>query len=306
MGKKDSKYKQKAFERGCIRPFLYLVSMSPKRRAAMGQLVGLNLISKSWYMQFDPHREAWYIIASHRKGMQARGNSSTRIIMPFKHSCNWYMILHSCAEKVKRNQGKYIDSQIIDMTNGKEMSYQDSLRACKDPNDNTVSSYEELVMLMFSDLVEPRDVMEISKETEYDPTKQELIKNLRQLGFHTPDYLHLIAHQIARQSSNKKANEMYAWGDVIRHEDERFKKRQVAGIVGLGALSGLLLFSATPLLVAAPPLGLVPLGAGIGIGTYAITKATPGGLVAIVVGCLQQRLALAIHNVAVEKYYLPK
>merc|ERR1712137_729439 len=302
--KKDSKYKQKAFQRGCIRPFLYLVSMSPKRRAAMCHLTGLKLITKGWYTQFDPHHEAWYIIASHGKGIQSRGNSSTRSIIPFKHGSNWYMILHSCAEKVKKSQGKNIDPRVKDMTKGKGKSYRDSIRACKDPKDPTVPSYEELVMLMFSDLVDPKNALEISKDAENDPKKQEVVSHLRQLGFHTPDYLNLIADQITKQSSNKKANEMYAWGDVIRHEDERLKKRQVAGIVGLGILSGLLLFSATPLLVAAPPLGFVPLGAGIGIGTYAVTKATPGGLVGIVVGCLQQRLALAIHDVAVEKYYV--
>jgi hypothetical protein len=301
--KKESKYKKKAFDRGCIRPFLLLVSMSPKRRAAMCHLTGMEMIAKSWYTQFDSHHEAWYIIASHGKGIQSRGNSSSRTMIPFKHSSNWYMILHSCATKVKKTQGKFIDERISDMTRGTRKNYKQSIRHCKDSGDPTLPSFEEKVMLMFFDLVGTKDTLEVSKEAQNDPKKQELVEKLRLLGFHTKDFLNLIADQQINHSSNKKANEMYAWGDVVRHEDERVKKRQVAGMAGLVALSGLLFLSAAPMVVAMPPLALLPLGASIGIGSYVVTKATPGGLVAIVVGCLQQRLALAFHDIALEEYY---
>ena len=301
--KRESKYRKKAFDRGVIRPFLLLVSMSPKRRAAMCHLTGLDMIGKGWYTNFDAHHEAWYIIASHGKGIQSRGNSSSRTMIPFKHNSNWYMILHACARKVRKTQGKYIDDKIARMLQGTKKTYRGSIAACKNSHDPTVASFEEKVMLMFSDLVEPQDTLAISESASKDPQMQEVVKKLKGLGFHTNDFLNIIASQHVNQSSNKKANEMYAWGDVVRHEDERIKKRQVAGMAGLAFLSFALFASAAPLIVAMPPLALIPLGASIGIGSYAVTKATPGGLVAIVVGCLQQRLALGFHDISIEDYY---
>jgi len=50
-------------------------------------------------------------------------------------------------------------------------------------------------------------------------------------------------------------------------------------------------------------LALVPLGLAVGVGGVAATKATPGGLVSIVAGCLQQRLALAVHKIMIDDYY---
>jgi hypothetical protein len=61
--------------------------------------------------------------------------------------------------------------------------------------------------------------------------------------------------------------------------------------------------SVVPMIVVTPPLALIPLGLGFGVGVLALTKATPGGLVSIVVGCLQQRLALALHNIQIEDFY---
>merc|ERR1712224_987505 len=55
--KKDSQFRQKAMRRGLIRPFLLLVSMSPKRRAAMAYLMGITLMNQIWYREFDPHHE---------------------------------------------------------------------------------------------------------------------------------------------------------------------------------------------------------------------------------------------------------
>jgi len=301
--KKESEFRKKAFEKGLIRPFLLLVSMDPKRRAAMANMTGVSLVKKDWYTQFDPHHEAYYILTSHRKGVQSRSNSSSRSLIPFKHGSNWYMILEACASKVKKNQSKFVDENIAAQFRGKKRNFRNSVGPCKDPSDPMVRRFEELVMVLFFSLVETKDIHTIAEETKASPEMKETAERLRELGFETEDFINIVAEQYTNHSSNKKANEMYAWGDIVRHDDERVKKRQVAGMAGLALLSGFLLFSAVPLVVAMPPLALVPLGASIGLGGYVATRATPGGLVSIVVGCLQQRLILAFHDVKLEDYY---
>ena len=96
---KTSKYKTKAMKYGLIRPFLYLVSMSPKRRAALADLVGLQLVNVGWYTTFDCHREAWKILQGGRKSVQARSDSTTRKINPLSNKSNWYMILYACGKR---------------------------------------------------------------------------------------------------------------------------------------------------------------------------------------------------------------
>lgn len=75
---KISKYKCKAMKKGLIRPFLYLVSMSPKRRAAFAYSMGIYLCDKYWYNEFDSHRESWCILKTKKIGLQARSESARR------------------------------------------------------------------------------------------------------------------------------------------------------------------------------------------------------------------------------------
>eukprot|EP00324_Dicrateria_rotunda_P004107 CAMPEP_0206161132 /NCGR_PEP_ID=MMETSP1474-20131121/7393_1 /ASSEMBLY_ACC=CAM_ASM_001110 /TAXON_ID=97495 /ORGANISM="Imantonia sp., Strain RCC918" /LENGTH=908 /DNA_ID=CAMNT_0053562861 /DNA_START=30 /DNA_END=2756 /DNA_ORIENTATION=+ len=313
--KKDSQFRQKAMRRGLIRPFLLLVSMSPKRRAAMAYLMGITLMNQIWYREFDPHHEAWYMLTCRKRGLQTRATSVASHI-PFKHKSNWYMILHKCAEKIRKKQKKYIDDEVNQQMKGKKKVYRNSIRECKDSGRRLVPDYEESVMLLFFDLVEPNfspNGKDIKKNTqteeskkerkEYSEEKQEAMRKLEELGFHNENFLSIVADQVLDHSSYKKANEMYAWGEVIRREDERVKKREVAAMGGLAFVSAVLFLGAIPTLVVAPPVALLPLGAGIGIGTYVFGKSHPGGLVSVVVGCLQQRLALAMQGEPIEKYY---
>merc|ERR1712137_1499915 len=106
-----------------------------------------------------------------------------------------------------KTQGNFIDDRIANMMRGTRKNYKQSIRACKDSADPTLPSFEEKVMLMFFDLVGNKDTLEVSQEAEKDPKKQEMVAKLRQLGFHTKDFLNLIADQHVNQSSNKKANE---------------------------------------------------------------------------------------------------
>merc|ERR1712137_942068 len=129
-------------------------------------------------------------------------------------------------------------------------------------------------MLMFYNLVETK-VPDIPAEFSAEEV-QKIKDSYIELGFTTPKFLDVIARQTLENSATKIENEVYAWGDIVRREDERINKRTIA---------------------------LIPLAIGAGVGAAAVSKATPGGLVSIVVGCLQQRLALALHGVKSEDYY---
>ena len=134
-----------------------------------------------------------------------------------------------------------------------------------------------------------------------DPIYLETIKMLSTHGFTLQMFIHKMAVQRSSSSSNKKANEVYSWGDVIRRKDELSRRRQMMG--ALGILSGVLVVGAAPMALVAGPLALVPLGLGLGIGGAAMIKASPAGLISAVAGCLQQRLALSYHSISIDDYY---
>ena len=300
---RNSRYRQKAMDAGLIRPFVLLVSMAPRRRAAMAHLTGIDIYSQKWYLAFDPHREAWKILSKHRKGVQSRGTSTVRKTVPFVHSSNWYMILYACTKAVRKQQGKFLHETAQQMVKGKKKGFDDTIQACKDSGCSTVPSFEENVMMMFFDLVECQDPVLMGTDPVYAEEELEVIEKLKKLGFQNEYLLHIVAKQQVNQSGTKKANEMYAWGDVIRHDSDRVKKRYVAGMAGLTVLAGSMLFASVPALAFAPPLAVFPILASLGIGSYIFLHNTSGGLVAIVVGCLQQRLALAYHGLSVEEFY---
>merc|ERR1712137_143663 len=152
--KRMSKYKLKAYQQGLIRPFLYLVSMSPKRRAALAELMGLHLTRVTWYLSRDAHRETWYVIKGGRKSLQARSNSSSRTINPLSHGSNWYMILVSCAKRVKNSQRKFIPKDVRALLKGKEKSYSCTIACCQNPKNPTLLALEEIVLLIFFSLTD--------------------------------------------------------------------------------------------------------------------------------------------------------
>lgn len=69
---RDSKYKQKAFALGLIRPFLLLASMHPVRRLRWAKALKVPLLSHKHFG--DAHAEAFLMLTFDRKGLQARAN----------------------------------------------------------------------------------------------------------------------------------------------------------------------------------------------------------------------------------------
>ena len=246
-------------------------------------------------------------------------------VVPMSHGSNWYMILYSCAHRVKTAQRDYIPKDVRQLLKGKEKGYAATIACCQNPQNPTLTQLEEIVLLIFfsltdADVVSTKEQKKKDKKREKEepaieepeqpkidysnnPVYINTRTSLKAMGFTVEPFIHKVAVQRVQDSASKKANEVYSWGDVIRKQDERLKKREVAGIGALGLLSGALLLSAVPMVAVVPPLALVPLGLAVGLGEAAATKATPGGLVSIVAGCLQQRLVLASHKIKIDDYF---
>jgi len=299
-------------------------------------MMGISLVGLAWYTTFDCHREAWHILTATGKGVRNRSNSSARTVNPLARNSNWWMVLYGCGSKVKKTQKKYIPKDIKRMLRKKNKGFSASIKSCIERNDESIRELEEIVHLLFFSLTdgdlseekataaeaeekEDEDLDVVDEEEERaaeqelqqerkvyadDPVYQQTVEKMKSMGFTVERFIHKMALHCAQASASKKANEVYSWGDVVRREDERWKKREVAGMGALGLLSAALFLGAAPMLVVAPPLALVPLGLGIGIGGVIVTKATPGGLVSFVAGCLQQRLALAFHDIVIDDYYV--
>lgn len=242
---------------------------------------------------------------------------------PLAHNSNWYMILHASAKKVIKTQGKYISKDIKKMMKGKKKGYHDSIAFCYSSTNNTVPLLEETSLLILYDLTDQtikdddeksgeqanafvlEQKLAVDEQIKNTPEYIELVNYLKtQGGFHLDRLIEVMVKMRLQASESKRANEVFAMGDVYRKDADRIRKRDVAGTAGLAVLGGALFMAAVPLLVVAPPVALLPIGAALGIGAHTATKATPGGLIAFITGVLQQRMALALQGVTIEPYYV--
>ena len=133
-------------------------------------------------------------------------------------------------------------------------------------------------------------------------SEEEVIEMMKKHQFSIDELIEKIAFYHVHSSTRKKANEVYSWGSGHQVEgDSGWKKREVAGVGIAGAVAGGLIAIGAPL--APVGVGIAPLAAGLGILGMTISKAKPGGLIPIVAGCLQQRVALTLHDICVDDFY---
>lgn len=91
--RRASAFKNKAFRKGVIRPFLLLVSMYPARRLAWSYMLGLNM-TRDPRLE-DSHWTAWRILTHPRKGVVSRASRTYREqLNPFSRKMDWYQIMY--------------------------------------------------------------------------------------------------------------------------------------------------------------------------------------------------------------------
>lgn len=111
--------KQLAWESGCARLFLLLVSMQPAARNRVACLLGWSTVLQKDFG--DSHSEAWEIINANSTGMQACCNQTTETINLAGSNCNYYDMLYRAGmfgmpdckpemkKRFKRKEKKIID-----------------------------------------------------------------------------------------------------------------------------------------------------------------------------------------------------
>eukprot|EP01135_Chromosphaera_perkinsii_P012338 Nk52_evm6s2640 gene=Nk52_evmTU6s2640 len=88
---KTSEYKERALEAGLIRPFLFMVSMSPSVRYSLASALKMNLFIENCFG--DSHAESWLILNKNRKGIIARSKGPCSTV--FGRTLCWQEILRA-------------------------------------------------------------------------------------------------------------------------------------------------------------------------------------------------------------------
>ena len=79
---------QQAWDQGCVRLFLLLVSMPSATRNRVAAMLGWTTVPKPWFG--DSHAEAWHIV----DGMIACTNKALESLNPVGRNCNYYDMLY--------------------------------------------------------------------------------------------------------------------------------------------------------------------------------------------------------------------
>ena len=127
---RNSRFRSKALEAGMIRPFLYLVSMDPFMRQQTATQLGWSIFTQDYFG--DPHAEAWDIINSNIKGIQARTNNAPETLIPIANNCNWYETLYRTGKKA-----------FHEIDGFEKLSFSKSIAICKQSSDKTLSKFED-------------------------------------------------------------------------------------------------------------------------------------------------------------------
>ncbi|MFC1834884.1 hypothetical protein ACFL2Q_09140 [Thermodesulfobacteriota bacterium] len=133
---RDSVFKEQAREIGMIRPFLYLVSMDPAVRNEVASRLGWSLLVQDYCG--DPHHEAWDMINSDVKGLQARSHETYETLNPLARNSNWYEILYRMSDEVFKN------------CDFDDLSHDASLRHCGNARDKLLPRLEEDILKKIS------------------------------------------------------------------------------------------------------------------------------------------------------------
>jgi len=92
---RESPQRHLAQKEGLIRPFLYLVSMTPQHRALLAIQLGWCPIAQEGFG--DPHEEAWQILNKSGMGVRARCVRGINKMNPFAGAFDWVGILNHVA-----------------------------------------------------------------------------------------------------------------------------------------------------------------------------------------------------------------
>jgi hypothetical protein len=134
---RPSKFKQLAWNEGCVRLFLLLVSMPSATRNRIAGLLGWTTVTRPSFG--DAHEEAWEIISMHETGytgMIPCTNQALESLNPAGKNCNYYDMLYRVGVHAMPDIKPELERRF------KCQKWSESLERCQDGNDTHLRMME--------------------------------------------------------------------------------------------------------------------------------------------------------------------
>eukprot|EP00012_Vannella_robusta_P014454 CAMPEP_0206210250 /NCGR_PEP_ID=MMETSP0166-20121206/17429_1 /ASSEMBLY_ACC=CAM_ASM_000260 /TAXON_ID=95228 /ORGANISM="Vannella robusta, Strain DIVA3 518/3/11/1/6" /LENGTH=767 /DNA_ID=CAMNT_0053631875 /DNA_START=1118 /DNA_END=3418 /DNA_ORIENTATION=- len=305
---RDSEFKQKAWNKGLIKPFLLLVSLHPEKRICWAKSLNINLLSMKNYG--DPHAEAYKVLTMDRKGLQARANHAfADTLNPLGQNCNWYQILYRVCRKTLQCSSK-VDNMKCAYSETRK-NFDESIGYCTKKEDQEICFLEELflkgIMQVMMFLLEESDqatLITINKAMDNVPhtDARRYINNLRACGFNDDQVINFFVSSIIHGGENFFTNCLLNWAKS-KHEGEAVGRLKIAlPIVGM-AFSVMLAVPIFLVLGLLSPLILLPTSMlAVNTAMY-VWRETPGKLLNPLLVILMQEVYLALQGISVQDFY---
>eukprot|EP01091_Cochliopodium_minus_P011649 TRINITY_DN3360_c0_g1_i2.p1 TRINITY_DN3360_c0_g1~~TRINITY_DN3360_c0_g1_i2.p1 ORF type:complete len:908 (-),score=235.30 TRINITY_DN3360_c0_g1_i2:81-2588(-) len=161
---KSSEFKEKSRKEGMLRPFLILVSMPPIMRNKVANLIGISLLSESFFG--DPHNEAYHVLNSIQDHCQ---QFYEKVLNKIGKRCNWFDVLRRTIDTVLKK------SPII-----KCDDWWKTYDECLVPDSKLIQMLEKEFLLKLSDHCEQKEFFPQEKtedEVETDEFTMRFILN---------------------------------------------------------------------------------------------------------------------------------
>ena len=305
---RESEFKQKAWNKGLIKPFLLLVSMHPKDRIFWAKSLKVNLLSMKNYG--DAHAEAYKLLTADRKGLQARANHAfADTLNPLGRDCNWYQILHRVCRKALLHSKK-VDGMKDEYSEARK-SFESSIIYCTTKDDKEICELEELflkgimqVMLYLldeSDEVTKHTIIRSMDNVAHTDARR-YIQNLTSCGFKDIEVIQFYVVAMIHGGDSFFVNCLLNWAKKKEEGVAVGRIKMVLPVVGM-AFSVLLAIPIFLVFGLISPLILLPTSLLAVNTAMHIWRETPGKLLNPLLVILQQEVQLALQGIRVQEFY---
>ena len=278
---------QLAWEEGCVRLFLLLVSMSSATRNRVACLLGWPTVTKPSFG--NAHAEAWEIISKDGDGMQGCCNQSWETLNPGGANCNYYDMLYRVGMHAMPDAKEELERRF-------KCPWAESLQRCQSNSDSHLRMMEDMLVCKMSQVNRAR--MNAEQREAMDKARAE--KNEQYLKY-AAQMAGCVADDRVKQYALDSVMVVY-YGNAVLMGNTLIISTvggAVAGMGSVGASVGGVITSAA--------FGTAVIGVGVLLLAGEVLHQTFGAALAklhpAILAVLSQRLSLLVMGMEVEKFY---